>query len=66
MKPPPLPQKLFEPQHLVLPLEPWPSSDSPALAAFITERLGLGDPGPLHIENGMFYTPMSLEEEEGR
>ncbi len=53
---------MFRPMKMIMPLDiDLPSS--PHLRKFIKERLAKGDPGPLHIEDGEYFTPMSLEEE---
>lgn len=56
------PIRHFKPRHMIMPLDMSFAETSPSLAAFIKKRLELGDPGPLHLDDGEYYTPMSLEE----
>jgi len=60
MKIPTLPS--FKVSHLIMPLDVELEEGYVELKAFIRERLAKGDPGPLHIENGKFYTAESLIE----
>src|SRR4051812_41193737 len=56
---------LFVPRHLAMPLDVTLAAEmggDSEMLAWITARLALRDPGPLHLEEGEYFTPMSVAE----
>lgn len=61
-----VPALLFHPREVILPLDTAPAffEGEEQMLAFIADRVAKGDPGPLHIQNGLAWTDASDVEDE--